>query len=185
MRKITLENGAKAWGFSSSQYVQAAVKNIEKYITKTDRKLPSKALTPIQTSYRPEIDTTPELNAIDSAYYQSLIGILRWMFELGRVDICLEVSMLSSHLVLPREGHLLKLFHMFAYLKRNDNSEMVFDPSDPVIDESLFARKDWTASEFGLSLSEELPTNMPQPRGMGFVIRSYVDADHAGESITR
>ena len=26
---------------------------------------------------------------------------------------------------------------------------------------------------------------MPQPRGMGFVIRSYVDADHAGDSITR
>ena len=95
MQKITLENGAKAWGFSSSQYVQAAVKNIEEYLAKTDRKLPSKALTPIQTSYRPEIDTTPELNANDSAYYQSLIGILRWMVELGRVDICLEVSMLS------------------------------------------------------------------------------------------
>ena len=74
---------------------------------------------------------------------------------------------------------------MFAYLKRNHNSEMVFDPSDPVIDESLFARRDWTASKFSLSLSEELPTNMPQPRGMGFVIRSYVDADHAGDSITR
>ena len=51
MRKITLENGAKSWGFSSSQYVQAAVKNIEEYLAKTDRKLPSKSLTPIQTSY--------------------------------------------------------------------------------------------------------------------------------------
>ena len=49
----------------------------------------------------------------------------------------------------------------------------------------FFDRKDWTASEFGLSLNEELPTNMPQPRGMGFVIRSYVDADHAGDTITR
>ena len=39
----------------------------------------------------------------------------------------------SSHLFLPREGHLLQLFHMFAYLKRNHNSEMVFDPSDPVM----------------------------------------------------
>ena len=36
-----------------------------------------------------------------------------------------------------------------------------------------------------MSLSEELPTNMPQPRGMGFVIRSYVDVDHVGDSITR
>ena len=74
---------------------------------------------------------------------------------------------------------------MFAYLKRNHNSEMIFDPSDTVIDESLFDRKDWTASEFGLSLEEVLLKNMPQPRGMGFVTQSYVDADHASDLITR
>ena len=102
MRKITLANGANAWGFSSSKYVQAAVNNSKEYLATTYQKLPSKALTLIQTSYRPETDTTLELNATDSAYYQSLVGILRWMVELGHVDICLEVSMLSSHLVLPR-----------------------------------------------------------------------------------
>ena len=185
MRKITLENGAKAWGFSSSQYVQAAVKNVKDYLIRIDRKLPCKALTPIRTSYRPELDVTPELRPADSSYYQSLIGILRWMVELGRVDICLEVSMLSSHLALPREGHLEQVFHIFAYLERNHNSEMVFDPTDPVIDQSLFDRKDWTASEFGLTLEEMLPTNMPTPRGMGFIMRAFVDADHAGDSITR
>ena len=36
---------------------------------------------------RAEIDISPELNATDAAYYQSLIGILQWMVELGRVDI--------------------------------------------------------------------------------------------------
>ena len=185
MRNVTLENGVKAWGFSLSQYVQAAVKNIEEHLGKKNEKLRAKALTPICTSYRPEIDTTPELNAVDSAYYQSLIGILRWMVELGRVDICLEVSMLSSHLALPRQGHLEQLYHIFSYLKRNHNSEMIFDPSNPVVDESLFARRDWTATEFGLKTEEELPTNMPQARGMGFVMRSFVDADHAGDSITR
>ena len=76
MRNVTLENGVKAWGFSLSQYVQAAVKNIEEHLGKKNEKLRAKALTPICTSYRPEIDTTPELNAVDSAYYQSLIGIL-------------------------------------------------------------------------------------------------------------
>ena len=102
MRKITLANGAKAWGFSSSQYVQAAVHNVEEYLVTTKHKLPSKALTPIQTSYRPDIDNTSELNAVESAYYQSLIGILCWMVGLGHVNICLEVLMLSSHLALPR-----------------------------------------------------------------------------------
>ena len=76
MRQYTLVNGIKAWGFSSSQYVQAAVKNVEEYLTTTKHKLPSKSLTPIQTSYRPEIDTSKELGSTDAAYYQSLIGIL-------------------------------------------------------------------------------------------------------------
>ena len=68
MQKITLANEAKAWGFISSQYVQAAIHTVEEYLVKTKHKLPSKTLTPIQTSYRPEIDTTSELNAFDSAY---------------------------------------------------------------------------------------------------------------------
>ena len=107
------------------------------------------------------------------------------MVEPGRVDICLEVSMMSSRLALPRERHLLQVFHTFAYLKRNHNSEIIFDPSDPVVDKSLFDRKDWTATEFGFFLKEELPGKMPQYRGMGFVMCAYVDADHAGDTITR
>ena len=135
LRRVTLDNGLKVWDFSLSKYVQDAVKSVEEHLARTSIKLPSKALTPIQTSYRPEIDTTVELNATELAYYQSIIGILRWMVELGRVNICLEVSMLSSHIALPREGHLQQLFHMFAYLKWNQNSDMVFDPSDLVLDE--------------------------------------------------
>jgi hypothetical protein len=127
-----------AWSFSSSQYVQAAVKNMEGYLAKPENgkwKIPSRAETPTQTTYRPELDVGPELSAVESAYYQSLIGVLRWIVELARVDICLEVSMTSSHLALPREGHLAQVLHIFAYLKKYHNTEMVFDPSDPVIDQ--------------------------------------------------
>jgi hypothetical protein len=59
------------------------------------------------------------------------------------VDVCLECSILSSHLALPREGHLYQLFQCFAYLKKYHNTEMVYDPSDPVINESDFELKDW------------------------------------------
>jgi hypothetical protein len=106
------------------------------------------------------------------------------MVELGRVDTCLETSMMSSHLALPREGHLAQLYHMFAYLKKYHNSEMVFDPSDPAIDEADFERQDWTSSDFGHAQKEELPGNMPEPRGFGFVMRARVDVDHAADTIT-
>ncbi len=189
VRKVQLENGVECWAFSSSQYVQAAVKNVEEYLSKRDDvnwNLPKKAETPMQTSYRPELDISPELQPADAAYYMSLIGMLRWIVELGRVDICLECSMLSSHLALPREGHLYQLFQIFAYLKKYHNTEMVYDPSDPCIDESAFELKDWTSSEFGhLQGKEELPPNMPEPRGQGFVINAKVDADHETDTATR
>jgi hypothetical protein len=108
------------------------------------------------------------------------------MVELGRIDICLEISMLSSHLALPRQGHLEQVLHVFAYLKKHHNAELVLDPSDPVVDENSFELRDWTSSEFGhIQGKEELPRNMPEPRGFGFVMRAKVDADHASDTVTR
>ena len=80
VHKVHLENGLWAWSFNLSQYVQSAVKNVEEYIGKSENshlKILSKAETPLTTSYRQELDVSPELTPRDSAYYQSLIGILR------------------------------------------------------------------------------------------------------------
>lgn len=181
---VTLANGQRAWSFSPSQYVQEAVKNVENYLEKKGKKLPTNNKTPMVTSYRPELDVSPVLEGAEAAYYQSLIGILRWIVELGRVDICLEVSMMSSMLAMPRRGHLDNLFQMFSYLKKYHNAEMVFDPSLPELNLDDFKRKDWTASE-QMKYEEVLPPNMITPRGIGFRMTVYVDADHAGDLITR
>ena len=106
--------------------------------------------------------------------------------ELGRVDIDVEVSMMASHLALPREGHLKELFHIFAHLKAHSNAEMVFDPTPIDFDRSIFERQDWSYSSYGYeSLKEELPLNMPTAHGQSFTMRVFVDADHAGDLITR
>ena len=50
VRKVTLENGATAWAFSPSQYVQAAVKNTQDYISGQNKyHMPHKAETPMMT----------------------------------------------------------------------------------------------------------------------------------------
>ena len=69
-----------------------------------------KAGTPLPTTYHPELYVSPELMLDEAAYYQSLIGILRWIVKLGRIDITSEVSLMSLHVCLPREGHLDELF---------------------------------------------------------------------------
>ena len=189
VRQVTLQNGVKAYAFGSAQYVKNAVKNVKEHIKKSEHKhwkMPKVANTPMQTSYRPELDISAELDSLDASYYQSLIGILRWMVELGRVDLCLEVSMMSSHLAMPRQGHLEQLFHIFSYLHEHYNGEIVFDPTEPEIDHSSFEEQDWTTSEFGHVIGKEvLPPNMPAPRGKGFIMTAMVDADHASDTVSR
>ena len=94
--------------------------------------------------------------------------------------------MMSSHLALPREGHLKELYHIFAYLKARSNAEMVFDPTPIEPDKTLFERQDWSYSAYGYeSLKEELPSDMPVPHGQSMTMRVFVDADHAGDQVTR
>ena len=121
LRKVVLNTGVEAWAFRSTQYVQAAVNNFEEYLAKNGQSLKAKALNPLPKGYRPEIDISEELRPKEASYYQSLIGIFRWMVELGRIDICTEVSMMLSHLALPRKGHLEAVFYIFAYLKKRHN----------------------------------------------------------------
>ena len=39
------------------------------------------------SDYKPKFDVTPELNAKDTPFYQELIGELRQVIEIGRIDI--------------------------------------------------------------------------------------------------
>ena len=65
---------------------------------------------------------SPESDEKEAAFYQSLIGILQWMVEMGRLDICMEVSEMSYFVSMQIEGHLRKLLYMFVYLNINHNS---------------------------------------------------------------
>ena len=115
------------------------------------------------------------------------------MVELGRVEICTEVRMMSSHLALPQKGHLEAVFHMFTYLKKRHNSEMLFDPAEPEIVMAYFPREDWSLSIYD-DVKEDMPptcpfsesghADMPAPRGLGFTITVYVDCDMGDDCVT-
>ena len=163
--EIVLENGVRAWSFSSLQYVQEAVKNVELHLKKTNEKLPSFAPSPLTSNYRPEVDISSELSPREASYYQSLIGTLRWIVELGRVDITCEVLMMASMMAMPWKGHLIQLYHIFAYLKRKYNAEMVFDPTDPQVGDDEFPKHDWSHTLYS-DYTDEVPKNAPSPKGM-------------------
>lgn len=68
------------------------MKIIKEYLKKRVQHLPNKCKAPIMNSYCTEVYLSEELDALDAVYFQYLIGILRWIVELGRMDIAAEVS---------------------------------------------------------------------------------------------
>ncbi|EJK73172.1 hypothetical protein THAOC_05219 [Thalassiosira oceanica] len=62
MSEVTLQNGQKAWSFSSGQYVSKAVANVKKYLQTINRVLPRRAETPMAANYRPEVDISTTLD---------------------------------------------------------------------------------------------------------------------------
>jgi hypothetical protein len=184
--KYQLNDGRESWSTSARDYVKYAVKNVEETLLRANQiALKSKVDRPTPAGNRPEMDVSAELDNEMANRFQQLIGILRWACELGRVDIMLEVSLLSSHTAMPRQGHLEVVYHIFAYLKQHLNSTLVFDERMPVIiHEENFLQVDWS-DFYGNSLREELPPKMPEPRGKALRNSCFVDADHAGNMMTR
>ena len=118
-----------------------------------------------------------------ASYYQNLIGVLRWAVELGRIDIHYHVAIMSRYLAAPREGHLEQGFCIFSYLKKHPTYRLVMDSSYIDWNVKKFPMRDW--SDFYPDAKEEIPPNMPEPRGHSVQINCFVDADHAGDVVSR
>ena len=171
------------WSISADQYIKDALHNLEFNLQRMEKRLPTKVTTPLSSNYRPELDMTPYLDDDFTRFYQQLIGILRWSVELGRIDIHLPVALLAQHLAQPQVGHLDQVFHIFAYLKQHSRSRIVMDPTKPMVDQEQFVKMDWNA--FYPDAKEQIPPNAPTPRGNSILISCFVDADHAGNQVTR
>ena len=85
----------------------------------------------------------PILKSSGIHYSQELIGVMRWACEIGRVDILLETSLLSTYLAFPRLGHLEHVIFIFGYLKDNPKRNLGFDPGHPKMDEARLHKFDW------------------------------------------
>ena len=192
--KVYYPDGSFAWTMGSESYVKKAIKNLKKNLESNglefNKKLSDRAISAPQpfsaVNYCPEIDTSVECDDGQITLYQNLIGVLRWIVELGRIDIAFEVSLLSRFLVQPRTGHLLQAIHIFKYLDIHSKNELAFDPAIHEVD-------DPTQTDLKIKhmkamypdAEEDLPPNDPLPRGNGIQVNCFVDSDHAGDRITR
>jgi hypothetical protein len=186
LKEMRLPNRVMAWGLSPSKYVVQAVKNCQLHLTEKlagKYSIPARADNPFPVDYGPSTDLSDLLDPDCSSFYQHLIGVMRWMVELGCIDIATEVSMLSSYLACPREGHLENVLHVMGYLQLKHNSRLIFDPTYPDIYLTAFPSFDWT--EFYGNVEEAIPPDMPPPLSKDIDLRMMVDSDHAGEKRTQ
>ena len=84
------------------------------------------------------------------------------MIEIGQIDINTKVSLLLSHTMRPRQGHLETVLHIMGYLKLRHNTRLAFDPSYPIIDHRNFQECDGADVYDGAV--EAIPPNVPPPR---------------------
>ena len=181
-------NGRLCWTISSVDYIKAAVQTVKDSVNQPgcQWKLPSKATTPMVSSFIPELDGTPELGTDDHRFFQEMIGMLRWATELGRVDILHEVSLLSQYQASPRQGHMEQALHIFAYLDKHPKLTLYMDPGLPNLNSGIFSTTN--ASEFKeyyREAKQEMPHRMPRPRGVAVCTSAYVDSSHGSNKVTR
>ena len=85
------------WRFRSNTYLKEALRVVNGLIKNSGVKVSGKGKQTFSSlTYRAEFDSSSFCNPEQVTVYQNLIGMLRWLVELGRLDILLETSLLSS-----------------------------------------------------------------------------------------
>ena len=136
VENFQLPNGKYAWSITSKSYMQGSIDIVQRlfvedFRTLNNGKRPHKG--PLPHVYKPELDTPDEFDTDRISRYQQLIVSLRWAVELGRIDIQLEVALMSQYLMNPRERHLEALYLIFHFMWTNPNKRRGIDTSYPMI----------------------------------------------------
>jgi hypothetical protein len=184
LKQRTLD-GVPRWSVTSDEYLKAAVENLERQLDEKKLKLPNALSAPTNSNIVFELDDSRLLDEEEITHFQELIGILRWATELGRIDILLEVSLLSSFQAMPRWNHLQEVYRIFAFIKKNPKFSLYMSPELPKFELMQMTRQADDFKEHYRDAKEELPPRMPKPRGKSVVISAYVDASHAANQVTR
>ena len=186
------------WALGSKTYVSEALRICDKLMKEHNLTFSSTRRngrdTPFSNNlYRPELDSSNYCSYNCMTVFQNLIGVLRWICELGRIDIVYETSVLSQYLAQPRVGHLQQCLNIFYYLKhRKDRSWLNADPMSFDVNWIPRSEGELHPKERAIAMKDlypdacdEVAINMPEPRGKEVDINVFVDADHAGNVVTR
>jgi hypothetical protein len=138
---------------------------------------------PLESGDHPELDDSQELAIEDTKKYQSLIGSLQWVVQIGRFDVGTAVMTLSCFRANPRVGHLDRVKRIYGYLHKMKNGTIrirVEEPDYSGLPDKVY---DWECSVYA-GAEELLPTDAPIPLGKPIVMTTFVDANLYHDLVT-
>jgi hypothetical protein len=166
---------------SAKTYIKNIVDKIEKLFEVTLKGYE----TPMDVKYHPELDDSELLDGDDVSKYQMLTGALNWIVTLGRYDVHYVASTMARYNMLPRQGHFSAMLGIFGYLKSYHKYMTIYDHHLPEGHDYIPTVYDWFQFYPDAVQGEELPYNMPIPKGNPVKLSGYFDADHASDLETR
>ena len=167
-----------------TDYVEKMLSNYEKIFGKKPRQYSS----PLSKGDHPELDTSELLEMEETKIYQSMIGALQWVIQIGRFDIATAVMTLSRFRAAPRRGHLDRVKRVYGYLSKMRHGAIRIRTELPDFSDIPEKHYDWENTCY-VGAKELVPDDAPVPRGKPVQTSHYEDANlyHcliSGKSVT-
>jgi hypothetical protein len=138
--------------------------------------MPRTASSPLVKNDHPELDTSELLDVEGTKIYQSLIGAMQWVIQIGRWDITTSVMTLSRFRAFPRQGHLDRIKRIYGYLRKMKHGTIKIRTELPDYSNIPDVNYEWEHTVYR-GAKEEVPHDAPRPLGKPIVMTHFLDAN--------
>ena len=157
------------------KYIERVIASYERHFG-CKPKGDTRCSSPLEKGDHPELDTSDLCGSDDIERYQSLVGGLQRLISLGRFDIATAVMTMSSFNAAPRFGHLKRVKRIVGYVCKMKEAALRIRTEEPDLSAVPIPDYDWTYSVYG-RVQEQVPKDVPEPRGHYVQHTVYVDAN--------
>ena len=161
------------------KYVKMILESYEKMF----REKPKKTRTPLMAGDHPESNQSDFCNQDHINKYQTIVGQLSWLSGLGRFDNAVHVMTMSRFRQQHRMGHLERLKKIIGYLANFPHGSLRFRLHEPDYSNLPHKEKDWQRTVYA-DAKEEIPYDIPDPKGNQVTTTTYVDANLHHDQVT-